>query len=121
MESVERRLRQLEGRCRAEAVAEVERIFEQLADEEVALTITEMEAKRDGHELTAEELAVGRKADEMGAEEVIAAAIGLEEGMDEEEVSRRISTLARELGLWRGREQRISRHLTTIRRKKVCT
>ncbi len=121
MGSVERRLRQLEGRCRAEAVAEVERIFEQLTDEEIALTITGMEAVREGAEPTAEEVAVGRRLDEMGDEETIAAAIGLEEGMSEEEVSRRIAALARELGLWKGREQGISRHLTAIRRKKVCT
>ncbi len=76
---------------------------------------------RDGRELTAEEIAVRRKTDETGVEEIIAAAIGLEEGMSEEEVSRRISALARELRLWQGREQRIGRHLTAIRRKKACT
>ena len=121
MGSVERRLRQLEAHRRGEAVAEVESLFEQLTDEEIALTITGAEAAGHGLELTAEEIAVRRKADETGVEEIIASAIGLEEGMSEEEVSERISALARELGLWQGREQGIVRHLTAIRRKKACT
>lgn len=121
MGSVERRLRQLESLRRAKAVAEVAAIYEQLTDEEIAFTVTGMEAARDGRELTAEEIAVGRKVEEMGVEEIIAAAIGLEEGMDEEKKDRRIAVLARELGLWQGREQRISRCLTAIRREKACT
>ncbi len=118
MGNVERRLRQLEERRKAEAVAEVAAVYEQFTDEEIAFMITGMEAVREGFEPTAEEVAIGRRLDEMGDEEIIAAAIGLEEGMSEEEVSRRISALAKELGLWKGREQRISRHLTVIRRER---
>ena len=120
MGSVERRLRQLESLRRAEAVAEIAAIYEQLTDEEIALMITGMEAVRKGFEPTAEEVAVGRRLDEMEDEEVIAAAIGLEEGMSEEEVSGRISALAKELGPWERRKQGIVRHLTAIRRERYA-
>jgi hypothetical protein len=116
--SVARRLEALEERRRAEAVAEVTRILEELTDREIALIITWMEVTQDGREPTAEEVAAWHKGQETGVEEIIAAAIGLEESMDEEEVSCRISALAKELEIWQGRESGIYWHLKAIRNGK---
>jgi len=114
--SVARRLEALEERRRAEAVAEVAAGLGRLTDEEIALSVTGTEAKSDGREPTDEEIAAGRKALEIGAEELIAAAIGFKEGMGEEEVGRRVSAMARELApLLAARGRGIHRHLEGIR------
>ncbi len=56
----------------------------------------------------------------MGAEEIIASVIGFKEGMGEEEVGRRVSTMAREVTpLLTARGRDIHRHLKAIRRGKA--
>ncbi len=120
MGSLGRRLEALEERRRAEAVGEVAAIFKQLTDEEIALSVAGGEAKRDGREPSDEEIAAGRRAEEMGAEELIAAAIGFTERLGEEEVGRRISAMAREVApLLAFRGPGIHRHLKAIRTGKV--
>ena len=116
MARVAKRLGVLEERRRAEAVCEVAAIYKRLTDEEVALIVTGAEAKRDGRQPTDEEAVAGRKADEMGAEELAASAIGFKEGMSEEEVARRVSATARELApLLASRGRGIHHHLEAIR------
>ncbi len=120
MARVARRLEALEERRRAEAVAELAAIYERLTDEEFALLFTGPEAKGDGREPTDEEIAAGYKVEKMGAEEVVASAIGFREGMSEEEIGRRVSATARELApLLASRGQGIHRHLEAIRSGKA--
>ncbi len=120
MTRVAKRLGVLEERRRAEAVGAVAAIYERLTDEELALCVMGAEAKSDGREPTDEEIAAGRRAEEMGAEELIAAAIGFTEGMSEEEVGRRISAMAREVApLLAARGPGIHRHLEAIRTGKA--
>lgn len=85
-----RRLEHLEDRSREQATTEVLRAWERLTDAEVARILALF---RFGREPTPEEQVAHETFREEVPEDLIARAIGLKEGMDEDEIGRRIGEL----------------------------
>jgi hypothetical protein len=109
---VGKRLARLEELSREVAVAELRQACANLTDEEVALV---MAPYVDGaREPTPEEREVEEKARASMPEELIAQAIGLENGMESEEIDRRIGMLVQTIRIFE-RGDGIRRHIQTTR------
>jgi hypothetical protein len=110
--SLETRLARLEARSRERAAAQIARAWVQLTDEEVALLLAPY---ADGvRQPTLEERQIDERLRALVPEELIHKAIGFENGMEDEEVSHRISDLVGRLGIFE-RGSGIRRHLQATR------
>ena len=110
--SVRRRLESLEGLARANAVDELRRAWASLTDEEAALVLAPYADSR--REPTPEESAIAEKMRASITEELVATAIGLEDGMESEEINRRMKALVNTLGVFE-RGSGIRSHLRAAR------
>jgi hypothetical protein len=109
--SLETRLARLEDLSREHAAAQITRAWAQLTDKEIALMLAPY---ADGaREPTPEEREVEERMRAATPEELIHKAIGFEEGMEQEEVNRRISKLVDRLGIFE-RGAGIRRHLRAL-------
>jgi hypothetical protein len=116
--SVMRRLESLESLARANAVDELRQAWANLTDEEAALVLGPYADGR--REPTPEESAIAEKLRASIPEELIATAIGLEDGMKAEEINRRMKALVNTLGVFE-RGSGIRSHLRAARgRKRRC-
>jgi hypothetical protein len=100
MGAIERRLEKLEDSSRELAVAELQRAWAALTDEEVAELFVPYADWTPNSEPNPEERELEKRARAAMPEELIARAIGLTERMESEEVDRRIRFLNRELGIF---------------------
>ena len=110
MGSVSRRLAKLEEVSQDRATAELRRAWASLTDEEVATVLAPHAKWTHTGEPTEEEKELRERTRAAMPEELIAAAIGLTESMEPEEIDRRIHILVGELGIIE-RDAGIRRHL----------
>ena len=108
MASISNRVARLEEASRESAVAELRRAWASLTNEEVALMLAPYVDGR--REPTPEERAPAEKMRAVAPEETIAAAIGLEESMESEEIDNRMKALCKRLGVFE-RGEGIRRHM----------
>lgn len=100
MSAIERRVEKLEGRSREDATARLREAWASLTDEEVAELLSPYADWVPNSEPNPEEREVEKRARSRMPEELIARAIGLTEGMESEEVGRRIGNLVQTLGIF---------------------
>jgi hypothetical protein len=98
--SVTGRLERLEEASRDRAVDELRRAWASFTDEEVAELLAPYADWVPNSEPNPEERELEKRARAAMPEELIARAIGLKNGMEDEEVDRRIRSLNRELGIF---------------------
>jgi hypothetical protein len=107
---VSRRLERLEADCRDRAAAELRRAWANLTDEEVAELLFPYADWVPNSVPNTEERVLEKKVRAAMPAELIATAIGLKNGMEDEEVDRRIAELVRCLGIFE-RGEGIRRHM----------
>lgn len=112
MGSVGKRLEKLEDLSRDRAVGELRRAWASLTDEEVAELLSPYADWTPNSEPNPEERELEKRARGAMPEELIARAIGLKDGMETEEVDRRIHSLVRSLGIFE-RGEGIRRYILT--------
>jgi hypothetical protein len=108
---ISNRLARLEAFVRERAVAELRRAWASLSDEELAIFLAPY-AKwiKSGGESGPEWERVRDKLQAVVPDDLIARAVGLEDGMRQEEIDRRIDELVQALGIF-GRGDSIRRHM----------
>ncbi len=114
MASVGKRLGRLEELSRERAAAQLWGAWANLTDEEIAELLSpyaDWTPNRDPHP---EERELEKRVRAAMPEELISRAIGFKDGMEDEEVDRRIHSLNRELGIFE-RGEGIRRHMQTTK------
>jgi hypothetical protein len=100
MGSIETRLTRLEDISQERAVAELCRIWGGMTEEEIAVFLVPYAEWVPDSEPTPKENEVSEKTQAAMPEELVARAIGFTEGMEDEEIDRRIANLVRRLGIF---------------------
>jgi hypothetical protein len=106
-------LEKLEGRSREEATARLREAWAALTDQEIAELLFPYTDWVPNSEPNPEERELEKRARDAMPEELIAAAIGLKEGMESEEIDRRVGVLNRKLGVFE-RGDNIRRHMLAL-------
>jgi hypothetical protein len=109
---VSRRLERLEEDSQDRAAAELRRAWASLTDKEVAELLAPYADWIPNKEANLKERELEKRMRAAMPEELIARAIGLTEGMESEEIDRRVGVLNRKLGIFE-RGDNIRRHMLT--------
>jgi len=109
--SIDKRLEALEDLSREQAAAKIGRAWDQLADRDIALIVAPSHFRR---EPTEEEASVTAAFREVVTEDLLARAIGYNERLSEEEVSRRLRRVFADPVL-EGRRFQVLRHLQSLK------
>jgi hypothetical protein len=116
--SIETRLNRLEDLSQERAVVELRHAWSLLTDQEIASVLKCLGLPGENNSgVSQPERQAVEKARAYIPEELIARAIGLTEGLDSEEIHRRIKALTQRLGIFE-RGPGIRRHLRVIRERR---